>query len=269
MYRPGDFVIENGRLTGCRGTGSRFPEEVFIPGSVASIGEGAFAAASIGSVILPNSVRVIEDRAFAGCRDLQMVWIPDSVRWIGDRAFEDCTCLRAVRMPENPERIGKRIFPPADRITPLDDWENPENYVRPLVWRRGKDSYTACWDPLWAEEVPAPIYLGGSPLTIRASLGYQLVMGFGYAMDHGVEGLEAWREEYHDMIRPLVRRECWYAVFSRYILSLAIREKLLDRAQADLLLRVFQERKELDKAASILQYQREAFGEEGPGAFDL
>jgi len=51
---------------------------------------------NLKSVIIPDSVTTIGERAFSSCTNLQSVTIPDSVTTIGDYAFYECTNLQSV-----------------------------------------------------------------------------------------------------------------------------------------------------------------------------
>lgn len=82
---------------------------VTIPDGVLRIDRGAFNIL-LDSVVLPESLRFIDTRAFAGQERLREVLIPDSVKWIGDRAFADCTSLQQVRLPAVSDYIGEKCF---------------------------------------------------------------------------------------------------------------------------------------------------------------
>lgn len=53
------------------------------------------------SIIIPNSVTAIGDRAFAECHNLKSITIPDSVISIGDSAFARCSTLTEINVSEN------------------------------------------------------------------------------------------------------------------------------------------------------------------------
>ena len=66
-----------------------------IPDTVITIGEGAFnEAANLESVVIPNSVTVIEDYAFT-LAGLETVTIPENIKYIGGWAF-DCLDLTTI-----------------------------------------------------------------------------------------------------------------------------------------------------------------------------
>jgi len=63
-----------------------------------------------GTVILPNGVTSIGDRAFYNCSGLTSVTIPDSVTSIGIYAFYNCSSLTSVTIPNTVTSIGTSAF---------------------------------------------------------------------------------------------------------------------------------------------------------------
>ena len=53
------------------------------------------------SITIPNSVIIIETRAFLDCTGLTSITIPDSVTTIGDYAFHDCISLTSITVNAN------------------------------------------------------------------------------------------------------------------------------------------------------------------------
>ena len=53
----------------------------------------------IKSVVIPNGVTSIGNRAFSGCSSLTSITIPDSVTSIGREAFSDCSSLKRLTIP--------------------------------------------------------------------------------------------------------------------------------------------------------------------------
>ena len=75
---------------------------IVLPDSLTEIGERAFTLCKkLSSVIIPNSVTEICRFTFNGCSSLVSVVIPDSVKKIGDFAFYGCDNLSE----ETKERI--------------------------------------------------------------------------------------------------------------------------------------------------------------------
>jgi len=69
------------------------------------------------SYTIPNTVTMIGDQAFSGCRGLTSVTIPNTVTIIEDRAFVDCISLRSVTMPNSVTTIGAYAFSECEQLT--------------------------------------------------------------------------------------------------------------------------------------------------------
>ena len=58
------------------------------------------------SVVIPDTVKVICDRAFYECQNLESVEIPDSVTEIGESAFARCNRLTEITIPDSVKSMG-------------------------------------------------------------------------------------------------------------------------------------------------------------------
>lgn len=67
-----------------------------LPAKISDIGEGAFAASSLKSIVIPEGVAKIDNYAFYGCPDLTEVALPTSLQEIGKGAFGNCLSLKSV-----------------------------------------------------------------------------------------------------------------------------------------------------------------------------
>ena len=84
---------------------------ITIPGSVISIGSGAFYNHGwMESVTILDGVQHIGDYAFYGCTGLENIMIPNSVISIGDYAFYGCDRLTSVTIPSSIREIGGGAF---------------------------------------------------------------------------------------------------------------------------------------------------------------
>ena len=95
-----------------------------------------FYESDISSVIIPNSVKSIEDLAFYGCTNLTSIIIPNSVKSIGYSVFEYCESLKSVIIPNSIKSIENWAFKYC---------ENLESIVIPnSVESIGTDAFWCC-----------------------------------------------------------------------------------------------------------------------------
>lgn len=123
-YYP-ENVIPSGIFAGARFTQFEFPatarlivedaafagaaiEELFIPETVASVGEGAFAGSAVKTVTLNGSTD-FGTSVFADCTALDNVSL-GGLSTLPARMFAGCTALTAVNGAENVTAIGDRAF---------------------------------------------------------------------------------------------------------------------------------------------------------------
>ena len=62
------------------------------------------------SVEMPDSVTVIKDSAFWGCRNLETVKLSKKLKTIGPSAFKNCYNLKSITLPEGLESIADSAF---------------------------------------------------------------------------------------------------------------------------------------------------------------
>ena len=105
MDRTDDFIIEDGVLTGYRGPGGH----VAVPDGVTRIARSAFRCnRSITEITVPDSVRSVEDGAFA-CPYMETIRMGDGVEDIRS-AFRYALGLRRVFLGRRAARIDERSF---------------------------------------------------------------------------------------------------------------------------------------------------------------
>ena len=74
-----------------------------------------------GSYTVPDSITLIRNEAFYGCKGLINVMIPHSVTEIGESAFESCTGLNKVMIPNSVTEIGSGAFAGCTGLTILGE----------------------------------------------------------------------------------------------------------------------------------------------------
>lgn len=62
------------------------------------------------SIVIPDSITVIELSKFMNCSALETVCLHDSIKVIEDNAFSGCTNLKSLQLPDKIEIIGKDAF---------------------------------------------------------------------------------------------------------------------------------------------------------------
>lgn len=103
----GNFFICGTTLVKYRGK----EERVVVPEGIKTIGERAFAGNEIvGRVILPDSIQEIRQEAFADCLLLQTVHFPLGLTSIRRSAFENCVKLIRALLPDSVIHIEKSVF---------------------------------------------------------------------------------------------------------------------------------------------------------------
>ena len=151
------YSIENGEVTvegwGLAGTVMRVPEsiegypvkyvanqacrgndyitEIYLPSSIVSIGEYAFAECDNLTKVVFYGGESIGYSAFRGCKALLSLTLPKTLTLIDDSAFEGCTMLGKVKIPASVTKIGVDAFIGCDRLR-FDASDNPyaKQYAR-------------------------------------------------------------------------------------------------------------------------------------------
>lgn len=78
--------------------GCRFTEEIRLPDSVTTLGDGAFADSAALKRVTAAGVTAVGADAFSGCAVLESVRLADRVRTLGERAFQNCPKLRSIAL---------------------------------------------------------------------------------------------------------------------------------------------------------------------------
>ena len=101
------------------GRGKCNDRDIVIPNYFKRIGYGAFSGTQITSIVIPDSVTSIDERAFNGCTNLTSIKIPNSVTSIGFRAFYQCTSLSSVEIPDSVTSIDESVFGGCKSLTTI------------------------------------------------------------------------------------------------------------------------------------------------------
>ena len=106
-----DGVLFNKTMTNLIICPSGFSTTYMMPNSVREINNLAFAdCRKLPSIVLSDNLVRIDDDAFVGCKSLTSITLPESLRLIGYDAFGECTSLTSITIPANVEYIGNCSF---------------------------------------------------------------------------------------------------------------------------------------------------------------
>ena len=84
--------------------------DVTIKSSATRIGVSAFLNCAFAEITLPDTVEIIDESAFRGCKTLQTIVLPDVLNFLGESAFFDCTALYTVSLPDAVATVGEDVF---------------------------------------------------------------------------------------------------------------------------------------------------------------
>lgn len=101
LYVEYNFLIVNGILCSYRLKCDDIESDIDILDGVKVIGKGVFAFLNSSKITIPDSVTIIEEKAFEYCKNLNDIDIPKSVELIKSLAFKNCSKLTSVNLPEN------------------------------------------------------------------------------------------------------------------------------------------------------------------------
>lgn len=93
--------------------------DVFDNQLVMAVGDKAFFYADLESIILPPSIKRIEEQGFFACSSLKSIVLPAEIEFIGEKAFEDCTALESITLSAKLKEIGAASFRNCNELTEL------------------------------------------------------------------------------------------------------------------------------------------------------
>ena len=104
---------------------------------------------SLASIIIPNSLTGIGNRAFEGCTSLKSITIPNSVTWIGDHAFYYCTSLASVTIPNSVTHIENHAFKGCSSLTTINYVGTKEQWE---AINKGREDFRGYYREYWKED---------------------------------------------------------------------------------------------------------------------
>ena len=98
--------ISRDALHGCTGI-----KRMRLPQGLGTIGPHAFARSGLEEIVIPDSVHMLQEAAFAQCEQLKRVTLPELlVHHIPERLFAGCVALTQIHIPDIVTNIYNRAF---------------------------------------------------------------------------------------------------------------------------------------------------------------
>ena len=121
-----EIVDDHAEVIDYTGTATRIMiADTYEGKPVTVIAYGAFESKDIVSVVMPDSIVIIEEHAFKCCYSLVNVTLSNQLKSIGMEAFWDCINLFEINIPESVQSIAFGAL----AYTKICEWENGIGYV--------------------------------------------------------------------------------------------------------------------------------------------
>ena len=157
-----------------------FAETVTLPADLTSVEDGAFFGdGSLETVILPESIRTIGSKAFAGS-GVTTVNLPDSLEYIADDAFDDTiemigtSCFTSnafttLTLPGNIKTLNQAAFASCDKLETLVLSEGTEELSFYAIYdcKKLKDVYL----PASVTSIGYGTFYNSADVTVHAPAG--------------------------------------------------------------------------------------------------
>ncbi len=90
-------------------------KSVVLPDTIRSLRRSAFKNAALESVTLPGSLMFVASDAFSGCKALKKAVFNEGCLHIDDSVFQNCSALETVVLPASLRQISPAAFPGCER----------------------------------------------------------------------------------------------------------------------------------------------------------
>lgn len=111
---------DGGIIEGYKGEGETVTVPETVKGKkVTSLSLGVFSDTGVKTVTLPETITVLPQQAFSGCRLLETVNMPVAVTSVGKHAFNECTNLAEIEFKSGLTEIGYAAFGQCTSLTSI------------------------------------------------------------------------------------------------------------------------------------------------------
>lgn len=91
---------------------------VIIGRVVTTIGPNAFRDnGDVRKIVLPQSIKRVEEGAFFGMTSLEWIFLPDSIEYLGVAAFRKCRELKNITLPKHLKKLEEALFRECTALT--------------------------------------------------------------------------------------------------------------------------------------------------------
>ncbi len=140
------------------------PISIVLPDSVVLIEEECFLRSSaLKSIVLSKNLKMIGSNAFDSCTGLTGISIPKSITYIGHSVFNNCTSLKTVSLPAIDMEVGSNIFSGCTSFTEITLPAGMKTLARNLFY--GAESLKKVVLPKGLESIGAYAFYGCTALT--------------------------------------------------------------------------------------------------------
>ena len=95
------------------------PSSIILPEGISIIPNSSFLGCKMKYILIPESVRIIEEFAFKECENLSSLVMPQGIKYIGEAAFLGCG-LTSLNIPQSVTGIQKSSFAYCKSLVSLD-----------------------------------------------------------------------------------------------------------------------------------------------------
>ena len=194
-----DFVIENDVLIKYNGTSA----SVVVPEGVKKIGEKAFLENStLETITLPSSVEEIGDLAFFRCINLQNIALSGNLKTIGNYAFSTCRKMHKIILPNSLVDLGEGTFSECSNLEDIK-FSNKLTKIPPFCFSQCRQLSSFKLLPSSIKEIGDGAFKGCSFKVIKvpsniqrigqsAFLGNHILYELSFEKNSKLEKIEAW-----------------------------------------------------------------------------
>ena len=141
---------------------------------------------TVTSIVIPNTVKQIDDSAFYACQALTSITIPSSVTTIGKYAFRNCTALTSITIPSSVTTIYDSSFDGCTALKTINVDSANASYSSydGVLYNKAKTQYICC--PAGKTSINIPGTLATVPGTkLKAAIT-------SVTLNEGTKTLEKW-----------------------------------------------------------------------------